>query len=1346
MKGLNDRQIQAVEAIGNTIVISGAGAGKTTVFVERLQKLLRANYPDKILALTFTQKAANEFNHRLNTREEMKYLGTFHAVFFKLLQSMTQFEQSKYSYLSSMQIYDEYRYNYYLEHNFHSELFDTKQFKVKIESPLKLSEFISKNIELALECENIEMFFEKLNVLLKEKLHYKSNINIIQAFFEQKRANGVLNFDDILIETYFFIKEDEFNRTTLQKKFNHILVDEFQDTNSIVLEILQMIQTNNLFMVGDPYQSIYSFQGANFKKTIELIEATPIIQLNTNYRSSKNIVNFSNAFIDTSLTEKLEDIQPVTATDEKPNSDIKVLENISDFTLPELIHKSNDELNDICILARNNYHIQEIKDILEKWQVPYQKRNYQELEYILYAMLLMIKNNYVADDIYFERFEIDEWRKIIDAAQAHSIVDTVAAITQIFHSNNITNYLINRGYEELEERLHIWQDKIYKIFSQENTELFLKNVQTRLNHWLQEQNYITQDGVQIMSIHKSKGLEFNTVILYNFEDGVFPRNLDDEEEKRLYYVAITRAKENLIITSKKEINTYTKNLLHKPYMQHQVVSNPNKQTLEFENSFYDDIDFTGSDRVAFIEIDEVTYTQKYQDSNAKALINNFIKETNKQLQTKKIKDINALSTDDIEFMLLLLEEFKTINEIYNIPLKVAINAIDTTRELFLNDERINYDYLNNTFTDAIHHLINYTNWADIDVESDDVLWMKRFKKIVVNAVSKKYTDITKEKSKKALEIRQAKIDKKLKNSHIYEYEEFVASMKNDYFIKSDKEKRYFTNTVLGMYDTLNEQPMVDLSDEKYQTLLRDTIIDFGYDQLNGYQYQQEMLMGNFINNRKKLLATKRWSKIKYIEHKNQDKRASFITFTLPSEWHRWKTKAKSLTEERKYGDKAILEDNPNFQMCGHNLEEHIINSAKKINEVWTYFYHILKTSISNYQKRYPEFTNADVAYFRQLEPHKNMTSHIHILIFVDDEIDYLVRDAYRKTIINFNLNPKFNDFQKILKVEDVKSIDFNKLLLEKLELIQEIRNLEDNFASELVIKKAQKRLTKIDKILFNKVASPASYIAKYTMKNAFADNDDDKDILFFNAWESMLGSEVKITGISNYEHTTQLHLDKMYKWYQENAPHVLSAMKRTNKPLYYWLEKEELNGNFRFEYERRVKEGFKNAEFLKDVNSLFLDTRNDNVTDDVVWEHAANEVLHDSKDYTHIRTDKKIIGFYVSKTLIDKHLDSRCVLRHNISKRRADYPHHSFLPTEDMIDTIYTQANANLEILDGKLYQKLYVEDMYIKGYISEDEIMSYVDFMIDEAYLQKIKNYPNYKDNVQKEMQLSFLEPLLVA
>ena len=1349
LKGLNEKQSQAVYSIGNTVVISGAGAGKTTVFVNKLQHILKSNYPSKILALTFTEKASNEFKQRLNSHDEIKYLGTFHSVFYKLIRSITSYEENGYSYLSKMYIYDEYKYTYYLENSFDNDLFEDKQFKVKVESLLKLNNFISNNLEVALKCKSIDEYFEKMNQLLSKETHFDSGINIVKAFYEQKREDGVLNFDDILIETYFLLKENDVYRTSFKTQFKHILIDEFQDSNRIVLEIIEMIQNNNVFMVGDPYQNIYSFQGSDFNKTLELTHSTNnVIQLDTNYRSSEYIVDFSNSFIESSIKSKSDKQSPVSAYGAKTNNPIVVLENISDFTIPELIYKSGDALEDICILARNNRHLEEIEDILEKWNVPYKKKNHQELEYFLYSILLIIKNDYAADDVYFQRFDIQEWKKIIASSDSHTTPDMLEIIDTILKTQNIANYLSNRGYIDLQDKFDIWQDKILKVFSQDDTELFLKNVEVRLNNYLEQKNYIEKSGVEVMTIHKSKGLEFNTVILYNFEDGVFPRNIDDEEEKRLYYVAITRAKEKLIITSKKSINTYTKSLLDKPYIEHKIISKQNKYILNFENPFIDNIAFGGKESLSAIKMDSNTYEKKYKGANAKLIINNYIKETNKVLQNLKVKNINQTNINDIELMLLDIKKFKFTNEIDNIALKKSIDAIDTNSSLFFNEERINYDYINNTFTEAIHHIINYQNWTDIDKERDDALWLKRFKKLVLKHISKKYTDITKDKSKKSLEIRQFNINKKLKNKQLSDYDDFVANMKNSYYEKSDKEKKYFTTTVLGMHDTLNDEPMIDLSDDKHHLLLRDSVLDFEFNPMNGgYSYSKETLMGSFINSRKKVLANKRWAKIKYLEHMNRDKRASFITLTLPSHWHRWKTKAKSLKEERNYGDKAILEDNQNYKMQGHNLEEHLINSAKAINEIWTYFYHILKTSISNYQKKNPDFTDADVAYFRQLEPHKNLSAHIHILLFADDEITHLVVEAFNKAIEKHSLNSKFCDYQRILKVEDIKNTNFQKLMLKKMKLIQALRQLKDSEASNASIKSVEEQLEVIDKKLNNNIASPASYIAKYTMKSAFSDSDNEIDTIFFNAWESMLGSEVKITGISNYNQTTQLHLDKMYKWYQEHAPHVLKAMKRTGKPMYYWLEKEELSGNFVFKYERRVKEGFKNAEFIKDVNTLFLNSLQSDKDDKELWENATNEVLNDdTKNYTQIRTDKKIVGFYVSKAVVDRHLDTAYVLKHNIDAKKFTRAHFSYLSTEQMIQDAYDRANSNLEFVDGKLYQKLYVEDMYIKGYIDENEIMSFVDFTIDESYLSKIQNYPNHKENIHKEMLMSLKSPPKVA
>ena len=1365
----NDRQREAVQydKDSNVVVIAGAGSGKTSIFVERLNYLIHNDIDENnILALTFTEKAANEFKSRSGL--ELEYFGTFHSVFYKLLQRTVY---------ADFTILDEDSYEYYLRNTYNKYLFDTKEFIVKIGSAIDLDKFINKHLELIFECDNIDDFYELLNEKIVDKKHYTSE-NVVKKFFEYKQSDMKLSFSDIIIYTYFTVKEDtEF----YLDKFSHIMVDEFQDSNKIVLEILAMMSKNNIFYVGDIYQSIYSFQGSSFKKTLEIIENSEIIQLDTNYRSSDNIVDFANKFVADRINEKSSVIKPVRSSGLVANKNIFVYENISDFTIPELIYKSKDELSEICILTRNNNHIKEIKQQLEKWNVPYNYKNYREFEYVLDGILLMLTTGYKLQDEYFDRFNFK------NIADGDNITDYIRAIENIVNDVNLAGYFANRGENDLDDKLQRWEDKQLRVFASDvNLDVYLDTLKNRLEYFLVNKLYLEKVGVNVMTIHKAKGLEWNTVVLYNFEDGVFPRNIANEEEKRLYYVAITRAKENLIITSKHNVNSYTSKSLS--YVDVKRITKQTKYELSFENSYVDNIDFIADcDDLKFSDFTLDEYKNAYKFNNREIIIEDTIRNYNAEKQSDVIKSINDVSIEDIELVLLDLEEFKQSNKLDNTELRELINSIDTDKKLFFNGDKIHSDYINNEFTDLVHHIINYKNWIEeelYDIRSEE-REIKKFKKIVKNLVSKKYTNLVTDLAKKYIEKRADNIKNKHKNSKLNDYDDFVDNMIKSYHHKSNQQKEFFVSNVLGMYNNITNAPMIDLYDEKYDNMKRDVIADFEAS-MNGYSYRKEILKGNFLNQSKTIQAHKRWAKLKYLEHVHSDKRALFITFTLPSIWHNWKHKYKSLKEERKYGDGAILKENKNFVMQGNNLEEHFINSAKEVVNIWTYFYHILKIDIEHYRKAKNLDREFEVGFFRQSEAHKNLTAHGHFLIFVDEEVKSLVQFAYHKTITKFGLNKKFQDLQVIMKQEDINisEEEANKLFVELMSL-QGMLDVETNLKK---LKGIKNRIKKINKKLKNNFSSPATYIGKYMLKNAFRDEEDDKlnsqSLEFFNAWESMLGNKVKITGMSNYRHTTQKHIDIMYKWYQENAPEKLAAVKRTGKPLYWWLEKEEMNGNFTFEYERKIKENFKNSAFMKDVEFIYSMLKQDDLTSEVLqekldkleldfdiktldfllinrtetdiflWELSANYVLENQKkeNYINIYTDKKLVQVSVSEKLVYKYSKTSYTKAIESYQYKLNNPHLSFVPTEWGFK--WHSHNGTWSLKDEVAYNLpkydtlIYIEDMYSRGWITADEIAEATEWDIYttmQEYNKKICNYSNYANNVDERERNSFKDDPLI-
>lgn len=1425
----SDNQFKAIKSIGNVAVLASAGSGKTTVFTERLKKELNdGTNANSILALTFTDKASKEFKKRIGT--DLVYMGTFHSVFFKLIKT-------HHKNFSEHKIHSENSYKLYLENNLNDFTTD-KEFLIKVENTFNLNKFIDNNINLILQCNSKNDYILKLKEKLEKDLFLVDNKDFIETFFKRKMKDKVMSFNDILVETYFGIKEDNNFFNILNNK-KLIMVDEFQDNNKIVNIILKMISNNNLFLVGDVYQSIYSFNNSSFKNTLDLIKGMNIVQLDTNYRSSENIVNFSNKFIDKVLIEKSDKIKTIRAFGKKKNNSIKIAEYINDFTLPKIIRDSNQNLEDIAILARTNNDLVEIKSILDRYNIPFNEKNYNEFENLLNSLVLNILRDYKFEDKYFNRFEFDLDYKI------NSGIELIEVLHSVIKSYSLMSYFDSRGYEKLSDMIEHYSYSLINMYHSKEFKIALDSMENVLNIFLQKREYIEKTGVNVMTIHKSKGLEWNSVILYNFEDGAFPRNNSIEEEKRVYYVAITRAIENLYITSKKAVNNYTREILS-DYCDKLTVDKNKKFNLEYDLSYKDDFRFSNNVAITFKNF--ASYKPLYADRSLKK----YLDDSNRVIQKHILNNLNNISNEDIEIMLYELEDFIDDNSINNRDLKEAVEKVYRDKDMFFKNGVVDMSFINENFSEELHQIINFKNWVS-EYSLEDEKAIAKLKSIVKNVISKKHTDITKDKTKKLLEIEQRHINNKLRVSQLTSYDDFLVNIHQKYYYKSNQEKEFFVNTMFNMKNKKTGLSITDFGDIKNEGIVRDIWADCKYNTENEkWEFDGETLAGNFLNGRKEQLANKRLAKIRYIEESSKHLRSYFITFTLPTEWHRWKMTNEAKVDKaiRVYEDFSILEENKNFILKGHNFEEHIIKSAQQINKVWKYFYKTLKKHLNNLKvknkklvkqakmskKEFKSFQYDYTNHFKVIEPHKNMTAHGHVLFFIDEKLRYLVNNVFNLTITKFSLNKKFQDMSMINKNKDtelgrlyekkkvlerqIKLLDNNsyiKIINEKRAEIKSYNDLyKDGSIFELSKRKSKRllknelksllkkhreiyvKLNKLKKELeiadidyneFNNIhgaellrleetlknyegeelelieakisklksqlkhnfASATTYIFKYQMKNMQKDsskNGEDEEvridnIIFFNAWESLIGNKAKLISISNYKDITQNEIDKIYKYHKDNFPHELERIKESDTPLYIHLEKLKIDGSFIFSYSSRLKESFNNASFLKDIEDVYISLLKDNKDKSInmfLYSVARNMVINHSKDkYLNFLTHKKLIEANVSKDYIDSvKLEVEEYLTIYSNEELAK-PQNSFLDEMQRIELFYDRIYKYPVEVNGMSYRNIYHEDMYIQGDLTLTDIFDGAEFAISNEYLNGLLNNPNHKDNIAKDMLTKF-------
>lgn len=612
---LNEVQREAVEAIdGPILVVAGAGSGKTRVLTHRIANLIE-NYdifPSGIMAITFTNKAANEMKTRIESLigpvTSQMWVGTFHSICVRILRR----DSDRIGYTSDFVIYDTQDQKALLKMCYKELNIDDKR------TPLKTSQFkisAAKNDMLT-----PDLYEGRYGSDFREK----GFIELYHLYQSKLKQNQAMDFDDLMLKTIELFKQNREVLTYYQNRFKYIHVDEYQDTNRAQYTLVQYLaaKSRNLFVVGDADQSIYKWRGADIRNIREFEDDFPgarIIKLEQNYRSKKNILDLANSVIannpnrrDKNLwtdKEPGEKIGYYMAYDEKDEAKF-VVEKIRTFTR-EREHKASD----CAILYRTNAQSRSFEDNLMLNGMPYKVigglKFYErkEIKDILAYMKLVVNPS---DDVSFQRVVNEPKRNIgaktIEKLQAYqlerdcSLLECLPFVSEIEGigakaSKGLTEFygIIDRlkskietdfvtqifdellqsiGFIELYEAEKSVEadariDNIYEFrtvieeFEKRNEEPNLRDFLAETSLRSDQDNIEDQeDGVLLMTLHASKGLEFPVVFLVGLEDTLFPsfRATDDpeelEEERRLCYVGITRAEERLFVTHARNRNQY----------------------------------------------------------------------------------------------------------------------------------------------------------------------------------------------------------------------------------------------------------------------------------------------------------------------------------------------------------------------------------------------------------------------------------------------------------------------------------------------------------------------------------------------------------------------------------------------------------------------------------------------------------------------------------------------------------------------------------------------------------------------------------------------------------------------
>lgn len=595
-EGLNQEQAKAVETVeGPVLILAGAGSGKTKTLTHRIANLLSNGISEReILAVTFTNKAAREMRERLWNllypekqsevpREFMPYMGTFHSICVKILR----IEHESVNLDKNFVIYDMDDQISLIKRAFKELGIDNKYLK-----PKAVQSIIShiKNSGETIEDYEAEAVYP----------NQKNTAKVFRLYEKMKAESNALDFDDLLIRVADLFDRNIMVRKKWQDKFKHILIDEYQDTNHIQYRLVKALvnEKRNICVVGDDWQSIYSWRGADFTNILNFEKDFPgatVIKLEQNYRSTGNILKASQKVInqnktrtDKSLFTEAGDGEPVDI--EKLDDETREAKFVA-FKIATMARSRN--YSDFAILYRTNAQSYNFEKSLIDLHIPYKivggVRFYDRKEIKDTLAILKVLVN-PSDRVSFERV----CKNVLSGVGAASISKMITAMDgfsgeNIFKDADITEVLSGKAKAGVEKLVNFIRET---DLESEPSSIVLSTIQKfgliekvqdgtpagdervlnlntmvsnaaefeTLDEFLAEAVLMSsadeesaKNSVTLMTLHAAKGLEFPVVFIVGMEEGLFPSMHDDteaelEEERRLAYVGMTRAKEKLFLT------------------------------------------------------------------------------------------------------------------------------------------------------------------------------------------------------------------------------------------------------------------------------------------------------------------------------------------------------------------------------------------------------------------------------------------------------------------------------------------------------------------------------------------------------------------------------------------------------------------------------------------------------------------------------------------------------------------------------------------------------------------------------------------------------------------------------
>lgn len=618
LKDLNERQREAVLHIdGPIMIVAGAGSGKTKVLTTRIAHLLASGVDAfNILALTFTNKAAREMKERVekilgNNEARNLYIGTFHSVFARILRG----EADKIGYPNNFTIYDTDDAKSVVKTVINELNLDDKHYK-----PNTVYNRISsaKNALVGPAEYAGDYHIQQED----NRANRPAIAQIYKAYVDRCFKNGAMDFDDLLLKFYELLKNVPESLAKYQRKFKYILIDEYQDTNPAQYEVIKLLGAmhENVCVVGDDAQSIYSFRGATIQNILQFqkdYDNVKVVKLEQNYRSTKTILNVANEVISKNKGQ----IEKVLFTENGEGEKIKLVRTMTDNdegkfvadTIQEQKLRNHYHNREFAILYRTNAQSRAFEEALRRMAIPYTIYGgisfYQRKEvkdFVAYLRLIVNPNdeealkriiNYPARGIGKTSIDkavlaanennISMWQVLERAREFGFRAGILESIEQfVLMIRSFASMLQKQNAYEVAIHVGKQTSFVKELFNDKSTEGVQRyeNVQELLNSikewtespdteegevlskslgaYLQQITLLTDadekdpdaDTVKLMTIHAAKGLEFTCVFAAGLEEMLFPSALsintreELEEERRLFYVVITRAKKRLWIT------------------------------------------------------------------------------------------------------------------------------------------------------------------------------------------------------------------------------------------------------------------------------------------------------------------------------------------------------------------------------------------------------------------------------------------------------------------------------------------------------------------------------------------------------------------------------------------------------------------------------------------------------------------------------------------------------------------------------------------------------------------------------------------------------------------------------